>query len=98
MLQNIFFGLSLGAVYSLIAVGFALVRLVKAGIEPQEGSTGGSYGGSTGTGSGSTGSGGTGASYAGTGTMSQTGSTGSSGQSGSTGQASASDISISGNV
>ena len=25
MLQNIFFGLSLGAVYSLIAVGFALV-------------------------------------------------------------------------
>ena len=25
MLQNIFFGLSLGAVYSLVAVGFALV-------------------------------------------------------------------------
>ena len=25
MLQNIFFGLSLGAIYSLIAVGFALV-------------------------------------------------------------------------
>lgn len=64
------------AIGTAAAVGFALVRLVKAGIEPQESSTGSTYGGSTGTSS----------------------SQGSSGRPTTAGEATASDISVGGNV